>query len=387
MSCPVCYSTHTEVLLETPFLPVSIMDATSDPAASKQMKRAKSRYRYCKTCTHVFNATFLPKLVDYENEGCRMFNNGEAWQRHIRDLQDYISQRGYDRVVEIGAGDGSFLAGVKCEQKVAYEPSSDWLKCENQGGIEVIHDYFTPALDGEVCCEYGKRTLFLMRHVLEHIQFPRDFIEGIVMASEHGFEIIVEVPCIVPALTNLRIEDWVYEHVQHFTHESLKRLFTSIGCQIIRCETKYNNEIVVIHAARYPGKTPDLLTELCEDYATHYDENILTARGKLEALIRDGKKIAYWGGIGKSAMFLHQVAVEPERVVDSDGRKTGLCVPGLGVQLEHCTSLLDRPVDIIVITTAWRADDIAAEIVRRGIKCEQVLAYRKGTLTEIPLGQ
>lgn len=384
MTCPICFSKSVETLLNTPKLPVSIMDVTSNPEQSVKSHRARARYMYCQNCAHVFNATFQSDLVDYEAASCRMFNNGAAWQQHIQDLQAYISRQGYDRIIEIGAGDGQFLAGVNCEFKLAYEPSEDWKKCETLG-IRVVDDYFDPDIDSPLFPE--DNNLYLMRHVLEHIENPREFIEKIIQGCPNNFSMIVEVPCIVPALVNRRIEDWVYEHVQHFTPTSLKRLFTSLGCQIIRCETKYNNEIIVLHAKRVRGDATDMVMKYCDEFSATYDDSIDAAQKQIEGYLNSGKRVAYWGGIGKSAMFLHQVGVAPMRVVDSDERKAGLCVPGMEAKIEHCTSLLEFPVDVIVITTAWRADDITAEIIRRGIKCEKVLAYRKGILTEMNLGQ
>jgi hypothetical protein len=371
-------------LLTTPYLPVSIMSATPDKRESLRAAKAVSQYRYCNTCTHVYNAVFDDRLVDYTRTGCRMFNNGASWVRHIEDLQNYISGHDYPRIVEIGPGDGSFLSGVSCGEKVVFEPSADALKCTEMG-FTVTVDYFNPAID--VAPFSDKSTLFLMRHVLEHIETPRRFVEDITREWVGGpVDMIVEVPNITNALTHTRIEDWVYEHCQHFTPSSLKRLFTSLGWTIKRLETKYNNEVIVLHARYLEDRFEKYTKDACAAFSKSYAAGVFVAREKLAKLIGSGKSIAYWGGIGKSAMFLHQIAVPPMRVVDSDGKKTGLCVPGLDVQIEHCTSLLDRPVDVIVVTTAWRASDIAAEITRRGIQCESLLMFKQGELVEVPIG-
>jgi hypothetical protein len=44
--------------------------------------------------------------------------------------------------------------------------------------------------------------------------------------------------------------------------------------------------------------------------------------------------------------------------------------------------LLKSPVDVIVIPTQWRARDIALEITRRGIACEQLLLEYQGKLVD-----
>jgi len=51
----------------------------------------------------------------------------------------------------------------------------------------------------------------------------------------------------------------------------------------------------------------------------------------------------------------------------------GRHVPGTGQEIESVDTLLDDPVDVIVITTRWRAADIYTEIKSMGIKYSELL--------------
>lgn len=376
--CPVCMSLTPTRLATTAPLPVSIMQTVSDPIQSLALPQKKSKLYYCGNCHHVFNAAYDPGAIDYSHQGCRMFNNGLGWQEHIRDLQDYISLQFFDTIVEIGPGDGSFLAGVKqAGRRIVYEPSDDAALCQEKG-FEVHKCYFSDITP----LHTGPRTLYLMRHVLEHFEYPCDFLELFTQRwhSDQPVHMIVEVPCVHNAISNLRVEDWVYEHAQHFTFESLSRLFMRCGWAIQRAETKYNSEILVVHAMYRPTTVRTVLKKSVETFGMRFGASIAEAREELSAKRNNGKRIAYWGGIGKSSMFLHQIGVEPLLVVDSDERKVGLCVPGLSAKIHHASLLETNPVDTIVITTSWRADDIVKEIQRRGIACEEILVYKRGKL-------
>lgn len=379
IQCPVCMSINTDRLATTAPLPISIMQASDDPLVSQALTRKKMNLRRCGNCQHVFNNAFEPSLVDYEHQGCRMFNNGQGWQYHIRDLQDYISLQFYDTIVEIGPGDGEFLAGVKAGKKIVYEPSDDAAACEAKG-FETHRSYFTDITP----LHEGPKTLYLMRHALEHFEYPADFLELFTARwhAEYPVDMIVEVPCVHNALTNLRVEDWVYEHPQHFTFPSLSRLFTRCGWHTKRIETKYGSEILVLHAQYKPSAAGRALNLAQDKFSLRYTSGLEDANKQLCDYIAEGKTIAYWGGLGKSSMFLHQIGICPMLVVDSDERKVGLCVPGLSDKIHHRSLLESYPVDIIVITTSWRADDIVAEIKRHEIRYEKILVYKRGRLVE-----
>lgn len=379
VACPVCGATMVSPLHNTPLLPISIMQATTNVAESLSVERRRSELFSCDLCRHVFNA--VVEDLEYSGKGCRMYNNGALWQQHISDLQAYINKQRYDSVIEVGPGDGLFLQGIDVEKTTVFEPSDDVYKCE-QLGYTTIKDYF----DGMYVPCYGK-TLVLMRHVLEHFQYPADMVERLTYTCrDREIEIIIEVPCISNAVQHFRLEDWTYEHAQHFTPQSLKRLFHRFGWSVVRCETKYNNEIIVLHAKLIPTTADLVLDKAFHNFARSHESNIRAARQRLARMSAEGKAIAYWGGLGKSALMLHQLCpdLENAQVFDSDPEKMGLCVPGAPCKIQYAAALETLGADVIVITTAWRAPDILREIKRRGIKCDMILVYLDGKLTELP---
>jgi hypothetical protein len=320
-------------------------------------------------------------MVSYTHGGCKMFNNGDAWARHILALQEYVNQKSFDSIIEIGSGDGSFLAGLLCPNKLAFEPSDEADLCERKG-LTVIRDYFNPEERGPS----EGRCLYVMRHVMEHLTNPRDFVESLTRNANKSIEILVEVPNITNAIAGKRVEDWVYEHAQHFTPTSLCRLFTRCGWKTYRCESAYNNEIIVLHATYSPGYVDYWLPEQFDVFNTDHAASIAASKAELYGYISQGKTVAFWGGSGKSTVFLAQLGIPDARVVDSDPAKACMCVPGTATHIEHSPRLINNPVDIIVITTSWRAVDIISEIKRLGIRCEKVLVYKQGKYQEVTDG-
>ena len=124
-----------------------------------------------------------------------------------------------------------------------------------------------------------------------------------------------------------------------------------------------------------------------ERFANSHGERLDYAKSMTQGAVDFGNTVAYWGGAGKSAMFLAQIGIDDARVVDSDWAKVGYCVPGTTRRIEHASSLCTRPVDIIIITTSWRANDIVNEINERDIQVEKILVFKNGKYEEVPNGK
>ena len=69
-------------------------------------------------------------------------------------------------------------------------------------------------------------------------------------------------------------------------------------------------------------------------------------------------------------------------VVDSDERKWGTYVPGMGQKIKSPTFLLNNPIDILIVPTQWRTQDILIEAASMGLTFSQVLIEQKGKLID-----
>jgi hypothetical protein len=139
------------------------------------------------------------------------------------------------------------------------------------------------------------------------------------------------------------------------------------------CEKHYGDEVLV------------LIAEAClrvKDRCSEYlEENIERTS---EWLNQNNDDVAYWGGAGKSAMFLRKMKVpENALVVDSDERKWGCYVPGTGVKIQSPLILAMHPRPFIVATTSWRAEDIKKEVTACNIKHDSIYKFYQGMLTKV----
>jgi hypothetical protein len=228
-----------------------------------------------------------------------------------------------------------------------------------------------------------------MRHLLEHLADPSQLIYTL---SEHALErdaptwCYIEVPCCENALELSRIEDWTYEHPQHFTEYSLSTLLNANDVTNYVIHRSYNGEVfccLIQFDSEFTigGLDVTTITEKFKKVGDQIEREGLAMRSRLGEL-------AFWGGAGKSAMFIRQLGLPDDTfVVDSDKTKWGMCVPGTGIKIlcPDDLKLLNSPPKIIA-TTSWRADDIKAEIIRDKIPCDGLFKFQNGKLVEVPLG-
>jgi len=225
----------------------------------------------------------------------------------------------------------------------------------------------------------------IARHVFEHLPAPLAFLQRTsVAASAKGrsLPIYIEVPCIDRALETRRTVDFFYEHYSQFTTRSFLTMLERASATALEHGHGYDGEVVYAFA-RLGGAASELANE-----AVDFFSKTAASREPISASLRalSGKRVAVWGGTGKSAAFLARYGTGAEVVVDSDPRKVGTFVPGTSQLIRDPDELLHAPPDVVVIPPQWRARDIVMEMRRRGVRCERVLIEHDGSLVDYERG-
>lgn len=389
-NCPVCGSSRTRMMLNLGEKPLSVSKLRSNPVDSFWLPKYKIEIFMCRECSHVFNARFDPEVDQYSEGGCTMYNNGDAWQQHMRTVADEINEVAQDKeiqgFVEIGAGDGSFLDLLRNDRfKTAWEPSEPDVKILERKGYNVYPHYFYPGTS-----TVPDDSMIIMRHVLEHIHNPREFLERLsdtngdlssgkrAVCRNGRAHLYIEVPNIRLALENYRLEDWTYEHCNHFTPESLEFVLAVSGWRIYSLYEAYNSEVLCAFA--YTEGREDEASEYIRRFTKTLIEGAYEAKQSLDKAEAQGSRVVFWGAAGKSINTLGYFHKEGRPVVDSDLRKKGLYVPGTKIKIQHPNDFEFKDTDLIFVTTNWRYHDIYEEIERRGIKHQAILHFTEGEL-------
>lgn len=376
---------------------VSFMDASAQPLATggwpdsaqaaRDMAKLPLDFVRCLDCGHVFNRAFDYAKIPYSAKPYRMFNSGVHWSAFmagiLERLASFLPQN--PTVIEIGHGDGGFLADLAARVGagtwIGFDPNG---ALGRHGGVDYRHDMFNPMTDLETL----KPDLIISRHVLEHLTNPLRFLQTVGLAAAHASQaplFYLEVPCIDRAIETRRSVDFYFEHGSHFTTRSFGRMLERAGAEVIEIGHGYDRE-VVFGLGRLAGDPRQLATaRAAEAFRARGAEALAHIPAQLAALFASGKRIAIWGGTGKSAAFMNRYGLDAQRfpiVVDSDAGKAGGFVPGTGQVIRARDWLRDNPVDVVIAPPQWRARDIIAEMETAGLPPVQLLIEHDGALID-----
>ena len=341
----------------------------------------------CVGCGHVFNAAFDYAHVPYSTKPNLMFNRATNWSLFIERMKhDILSRLGpRPTIVEIGHGDGSFLGALsslrRAGRHVGFDPHGAAV---GFGNVEFRRELFEPSRHlAEL-----KPDLLISRHVLEHLVNPLGFLQGISFTADRldlAPLAYLEVPCIDYAIKNRRTVDFYYEHSSQFTTNSFIRMLSRVSAEILDIGHGYGGEVVFGFVRLGQASAAGHYVTDSRTFLAQAQTGRQTIRDQLAGLHKSGRRVALWGGTGKSAAFMCRYGVDKERfptVVDSDAEKVGTFVPGTGQEIRSRDELSKQPVEIVIIPPQWRAADIVAEMAQAGIVVSSVLIEHNGRLVD-----
>jgi SAM-dependent methyltransferase len=253
----------------------------------------------CVACGFMFNARFDPGLFAYDVEYDNHVESG-VFDRYYRELArlliDEFDLANGGTVYDVGCGRGTFLR-VLCELApkitgIGVDPSCDPIET---GNLKLIRSTFSD----NVIRDDAK--LVLLRHVLEHIARPLDFVRELRRAVRRA-PVFVEVPEASWIFANNAFWDFCYEHCNYFAPGSLRSVLERGGFELVRQQISFGGQYQ--WAICRPGR---------EEATGAPDGSLALGKGVVFAsLMREGL-IA--GGI------------------DSNVRKQGRYAPGSGLQI------------------------------------------------------
>jgi C-methyltransferase C-terminal domain/Methyltransferase domain len=385
-TCPACgHHVAVPFLSDTQPLATLAWPSTADDA--RAMKRLMLDFVRCVDCGHIFNAAFDYAEVPYSAKPNLMFNRGVLWSRFIAGVQEGLMARlpASPTVVEIGHGDGSFLAALAERGSggrfVGFDPNG---AAKTSCSVELRAALFDPA---EHLAEL-EPDLIITRHVLEHLMNPLGFLQRVSFAAAQLGKaplLYIEVPCVDRLIETGRTVDLYYEHNSHFTTNSFSRMLARCASMLESVGHGYDRE-VVYGIARLGGSIQQVWTaDQAASYVAVTQQAVAAVAAQLATLAASGRRVVVWGGTGKSAAFMNHYGLDAGRfpwVVDSDLAKVGTFVPGTGQEIRARDWLLTHPPDVVIIPPQWRARDIVAEMAQAGISPETVLIEDGGRLVD-----
>lgn len=273
----------------------------------------------------VYNAAFCPELMVYDTD----YNNEQsisgAFQSHLDEVAKVIeAQMGKTGLVEVGCGKGFFLELLL---KRGFEVT----------GFDSTYDGDNPRVVNRHFEQGIIKSPFrglILRHVLEHIPSPIDFLFRLRQANGNQGLIYIEVPCFDWIMRRRAYFDIYYEHVNYFRLSDFHRMFG----RVIESGRFFGDQYLYVIADLTTLRTP----WLDEFDAFEFPSDFLAG---LSGGQQKEKSVCVWGGASKGVIFSllrERMGMPIDMVIDINPAKRGKYLPGTGLQVQSPTEALEK---------------------------------------------
>ena len=328
----------------------------------------------CVRCGFCFNSRFDDSLITYDTDYDNHVESA-AFHGYYETLARMLVAR-FDLdaggvVYDVGCGQGTFLKTL-CRLSprthgVGLDPSCDPLEEMN---VTLLRAKFSEDLikaDGK---------LIVLRHVLEHIHRPVEFLRALRVAAG-DIPIFVEVPDTTWIFRTRAFWDFCYEHCNYFVPSTLSVALRLAGFDVLQQETSFGGQYQWAICAAAAGPTSSAADsfkiakteiESAREYAQAEEGYLQRATSTFIDSKRDGS-CAIWGMATKGVVLAS--TLPPDLVdggVDSNSRKQGRFAPGSGLEIHPPDWLgtLEGPVTAIVMNRNY-FDEIDAQVRALGM--------------------
>ena len=383
-SCPACSTEVSSRFLKQSAVPTncSALYATAEDA--RIAPRGDIELAFCSNCGMIFNAAFDPERVNYDVS----YENSLRFSPTFCEYADSLATRLVEthglrrkRIVEVGCGDGEFLRAI-CRKGgnsgAGFDPSfAGVFEDPNVAISRNSYDELAAETPADfVCC----------RHVLEHIEKPRDLLFQVhrALSGRPNSAAYFEVPDALAVLNGSAIWDVIYPHCNYFTEVSLAGLFESCHFTVQNVSKSFGQQYLAIEASPRAYSTPlrpvthsldiQRLARIVERFRAHFRETVEQWARFLEYAHAEGRRVVLWGAGAKAVTFLNTSpgAARVAAVVDMNPRKQGSFVPGTGHQVIAPAALGPIQPDILITLNPVYEGEIRRIAMETGLSAEVV---------------
>jgi Zn ribbon nucleic-acid-binding protein len=358
--CPLCRSIKPITVYSVNSLPIfqNVVFDTEEEALLA--KTADIRLVECEHCGFIWNVLFDESLMNYGKNYQNEQGISKIFEEHLNEVIRLFIKRGYKekKIVEVGCGKGLFLNKLNLmEFKYikGYDPAYEGY-AEN-----IVAEYFRKN------SKTKQADLVVLRHVLEHIADPVNFLHLIAEVNNYQGDIYIEVPDFYWIQRKSAFWDIYNEHCNYFSSDSIGRLFSQSESHLL-----FNEQYIGIFASLSSLKEKAETGNISVTYNTeefNLNHKLETYRKIL--LSNQHKKIVLWGAASKGVIFVNLLDKDKtyiQYLVDINPKKQGKFIGGTGHYISAPPPNLPSQTLIIVAN-----ENYLCEIQETAPHCEYMI--------------
>lgn len=235
------------------------------------------------------------------------------------------------------------------------DPFEDLDIPDGVADLATIQEQLTPERAKNAAARHGKCDILIVRHILEHTQFPGNFLNALKELVETEGIVVFECPDSRQAFLNREYTVLWEEHLWYFTPQLFSRFFQQLGMRLERLIVypyPIENSLVAVvkphvKAEESEAVSPTLLSDerrQMESYGGEYPER---KRAWLKWIETEGGRLAAFGAGHSMVAFINffELGNLIEFVADDHPKKQGLFLPGSNVPIRPSILLQERGID------------------------------------------
>lgn len=388
-SCPICKSSDVYFLFnsEVPTLQNRVYVEQNEAI---NCTKGSVDLTHCNNCNFTFNGGFDESLIVY-NEHYDNAVPSKLFIQYYHDICTYLYEK-YNLengvVYDIGCGKGTFL-NILCAlypsiKGVGIDPSYEG-ELNPRENLRFIRDFFKAEQVQEA------PSLLLSRHVFEHIEYPKDFLE-IIREPVQLFPdvpVFIEIPDFTWIVKNKTFWDICYEHCNYFSQSSVAAMFNypwarlnsitqSFGEQYLWVEGIFNATNADLEANR---NFPKITATDIEAFI----ESINASKVKVIDIVLNHKaedyKVIVWGMATKGVIFTNSIDRERAIIdfcIDINKEKQQKYAPLSGNLIQSPQVLADFKDSskfLVIIMNTNYTEEIKVEFANYNFKAKFINAH------------
>ena len=356
--------TSANTMLVPLFLNVPLVNKGDDKPLVEFRLRMNSQLGFLE------NDKFDHRLMVYDENYQNSVAHSPTFIKHLQQVCDLLS-RNFDssvRILEVGCGKGDFLNLMGANGFTELSGFDTAYEGENKN---IKQRYLTDD-------DKTNAQLVILRHTLEHILRPHEFLKKIKNINRGQGNIYIEVPCLDWIRKNNAFFDVAYEHVNYLTLNALTVMF---GNKCLAKGQLFGGQYIYVIAN---------LEDLAEEFASLYDNSdnwehvhfnnlfpqFVKLFSEIESKIEPKRNVFLWGGAGKAGTFLHHCRIlAPELMeklmfaVDINPKKVGKYLPSSLVKIASKEEFFAQATvdDFLIIANPIYTNEIMAELSRNNL--------------------
>src|SRR5262249_39718890 len=255
------------------------------------------------------------------------------------------SPRPVRRLMDVGCGGCYVLGELK---KSGYDvfgidPGPTAARLAAKRGIPVATGFY-PLDHG-----FGKMDVVLSSGTLEHVPGPVAFLRGHHADLTDDGLMIVSVPDSTPSIVLGDLSMILHEHISYFDEDSLRRVVTAAGFEVIQTGTATYGASLYCVARR--AKSPAPIEDAGDDKFDRFTADVAFACHRFESHVRPllSGSLGFYVPLRPLPYLSRMKAFSGFRFFDDDPGVHGKYFDGFDVPVENFADLQARPVDHMVI--------------------------------------